>query len=484
MKKIIIIFFVIFVSELFSQTWELMYKDSFLPIAPYTGKHEDLSSQCLAINKDNIAICRYLYKNLIITYNQTTKEWKFISSKDIVDGIKGNHNFTEHDFNYARIVCYDKSDRLWAFIDGLDKETDIRYIISISQDSTQIHSLVYNTEQNKFYNIRGVWDLKVDTKGDVWAIIEHFCPLNDTTAFYYFSLCKYKDSCFVTVNNLKYTDYGYGVKKNIACDNLGRVWHSNIDTLYLIENEKVIKKITTYDFPEGYSNISEVVVNSKNVAYFLNYSLMLYKLNGEERSSFDYIWEIEKYLNHNEIKTNYYMCIDSSDNIWILGPTYNLYKLDSADNWTVYRVPNQDTTKLNPYRINIEADRDGKIWIVDNTYGINIFNPNGVVSVENPQTNKIRGIADVWIRKLYPNPAVQNVTLEFFLENSVRNECKISMYNTLGEKVKDIIDNIDYDSYTMSAKVNFSVSDLPRGAYILTISAGNSNMSRLMIVGI
>jgi hypothetical protein len=92
-----------------------MYKDSFLPIAPYTGKHEDLSSKCLAINKDNIAICRDMYKNLIITYNQTTKEWKSISAKNLVDGIKANHSFTEHDFNYSRIVCYDKSDRLWAY---------------------------------------------------------------------------------------------------------------------------------------------------------------------------------------------------------------------------------------------------------------------------------------------------------------------------------------------------------------------------------
>ncbi|MDD4756773.1 MAG: T9SS type A sorting domain-containing protein [Prolixibacteraceae bacterium] len=483
MKKLIILFVIIFASELSSQTWELMYKDSFLPIAPYTGKHEDLSSKCLAINKDNIAICRDMYKNLIITYNQTTKEWKSISAKNLVDGIKANHSFTEHDFNYSRIVCYDKSDRLWAYAYGLDMQTDIRYIISISQDSTQIHSQVYNTEHNKFYNIRGVYDLKVDPKGDLWAIINHFCPLNDTTAFYYYSLCKYKDSCFVTVNNLTYSDNGYEVKKNIAFDNLGRVWHSNIDTLYLIENEKVIKKISTYEFPKGCNKISEVVVNSKNVVYLLNYGITLYKLDGEERSSFDYIWEIEKYINYNSNKTNYYMCIDSSDNVWILGPTHNLYKLDSADNWTVYRVPNQDTTKLNPYRINIEADQEGKIWIVDNTYGINIFNPNGVVSVENQQTNEIRGIADVWIRKLYPNPAIQNVTLEFFLENAVRNECKICMYNTIGEKVKDITENLDYDSYYMQATVNFSVSDLPRGAYILTISAGNSNMSRLMLVG-
>jgi hypothetical protein len=52
----------------------------------------------------------------------------------------------------------------------LDMQTDIRYIISISQDSTQIHSQVYNTEQNKFYNIRGVYDLKVDTQKGIYGL--------------------------------------------------------------------------------------------------------------------------------------------------------------------------------------------------------------------------------------------------------------------------------------------------------------------------
>jgi hypothetical protein len=57
------------------------------------------------------------------------------------------------------------------------------------------------------------------------------------------------------------------------------------------------------------------------------------------------------------------------------------------------------------------------------------------------------------------------------------------MYNTLGMLVKDIHYNLEYVSYNMSASLDFSVSDLPRGAYILTISAGKSNMSRLLLVG-
>jgi hypothetical protein len=44
------------------------------------------------------------------------------------------------------------------------------------------------------------------------------------------------------ITNLTTTDYGFSIKKNIAFDNLNRVWFYNYDTLYVIENEEVIKK--------------------------------------------------------------------------------------------------------------------------------------------------------------------------------------------------------------------------------------------------
>jgi hypothetical protein len=46
------------------------------------------------------------------------------------------------------------------------------------------------------------------------------------------------------------------------------------------------------------------------------------------------MWETEKYINHRKEKTDYYMRIDSSDNVWISGPTYNLYKIDTTDRFT------------------------------------------------------------------------------------------------------------------------------------------------------
>jgi streptogramin lyase len=64
----------------------------------------------------------------------------------------------------------------------------------------------------------------------------------------------------------------------LTFDNLGRVWHSNKDTLFCVENEQVVKRVSTFDFPDGYSSISEIVVNSKGVVYILNYNLVCLNL--------------------------------------------------------------------------------------------------------------------------------------------------------------------------------------------------------------
>lgn len=483
MNKLIILFLITFSTELFSQSWQFMYKDDFLPIAPFTGEHERLSSNNITINNNNIIVSRGGYDNLIIIYNQKTKEWKNISIADICSKFKEGQHFREDDFTDIKLINYDENGNIWAFIFSMSPSTGKRGVISIINDTARIYKKVYNTELKNFFNIGSIYDLKVDKKGDVWAIIDHYCYINDTLHPTYYSLCKFKDSCFVTINNPTSTDFGMSVKKNIAFDNLGRVWHSNADTLYLIENEKVINKISTNDFPDGYSYISRVVVNSKNVVYFLNYSLMLYKYDGNEYSSYNNIWEVEKYINHNETKTNYYMCIDSLDNVWISGPTHNLFKIDSLDNFTRFEIPAQDLENFYNFKQDIEADKYGKIWMTQRLYGILIFNPDTLTSVEDFSIES-RGLPDVWLRKLYPNPSNSNVTVEFFLERSVQNECKVIIYNTLGMEVKEITEQIEYNNCNMSASLNFSVSDLPSGAYILTISAGNSNMARLMLVGL
>jgi hypothetical protein len=71
--KIIFILFLFLTNTLFTQTWNLIYNENFLPIAPYTGGHERLEANSIAAYNDLITISRSVYKDLLITYNQIIK---------------------------------------------------------------------------------------------------------------------------------------------------------------------------------------------------------------------------------------------------------------------------------------------------------------------------------------------------------------------------------------------------------------------------
>jgi hypothetical protein len=94
---------------------------------------------------------------------------------------------------------------------------------------------------------------------------------------------------------------------------------------------------------------------------------------------------------------NYFMCIDSSDNIWVTGQTRNLYKLDSSGNWTQYIVPYQDFENFDYFKKNIECDNEGKLWIISDgfasqSWGIYIFNPDTTTNVLDELTNELFGM--------------------------------------------------------------------------------------------
>ncbi|HPO61610.1 MAG TPA: T9SS type A sorting domain-containing protein [Candidatus Kapabacteria bacterium] len=466
MKKYILFFFIFITSKLFTQSWDFMYKDDFLPIAPFSGKHENLYANCLTIYKDNIAISRS-YNDLIIIYNQTNKKWTFISKEDIVNMIAGEHNYTTDDFNDIFFINYDNNGRLWA-------TTNEGRIISIYQDSVKIYTSVFNTIDNNFHDIESCFDLKVDRNGDLWAIVRHSSVKLSKV---YYSLCKLKNDVFVTINNLTNPDHTNGVFKKIAFDHQGNVWHVNLDTLYVIENEKVKYKLSIWDLPNGYTKFSKIVINSKNVVYALSDDLVLYKIDGDKYSSDDYMRNIERYEKIGQNLLLYDMCVDSSDNIWVSGYSPNLYKLDSSGNWAKYIFPKPDIENFDYFKKNMEADKNGKIWIISDkqgalSWGIYIFNPNGTNRVEEQQEN----IFSNSILNIYPNPATNEVNLSFSFEDFQTEQIKISLFNTLGMKIKEL-------SYQCTdGRIKFSVEELQCGVYIVNVSNGSKSFKNKLVI--
>lgn len=216
--------------------------------------------------------------------------------------------------------------------------------------------------------------------------------------------------------------------------------------------------------------------------------MLLFKYDGDSLTTDRRILDIERYIT--DIGYMYWMRIDSLDNIWVTGySSCNLYKIDKDGILTTYEVPNFDTTNVEwCYKSLMEIDKDGKVWIPAQTggiesYGFYIFDPDGIVSVEEQVNSNTPGMPDINIHKIYPNPALQQVTLEFFMYYDVVEQLQVSIYNIMGMKIKNVTDQIDYDSRNMRATLKFSVAELTRGAYIVTVKAGKDSKYCLLMVG-
>jgi len=136
----------------------------------------------------------------------------------------------------------------------------------------------------------------------------------------------------------------------------------------------------------------------------------------------------------------------------------------------------------------MEIDKDGKIWIPAQSgglesYGFYIFDPDGIVSVDEKVNSNTPGMPDVKVYTIYPNPADNMVTLEFFIYYDVVDQLEVGIYNIMGMKIKDVTEQIDYDRNRMRANMKFSIADLPRGSYIVSVKAGKTSSYKLLLVG-
>jgi len=475
MKKIIILFLILFSSELISQTWELMYKEDYLYHDSTANEHTNFCTG-LVIRNDSIIILRENgSSSLFLIFNYSNKNWSFVTKDDIWKRFKNDSLYNMYKDNSLRNVIYDLNGNMWC-----------KSILKIMQDTIMIYDKIYNRNQDKYYEISDASNLINDKNNNIWAIISN---RDSETKKNCKNICILIDGVFESVYCIE-QKYIKEAGMDLAVDNLNRVWCSIIDSVYLIENEVITKKLYSFDFPNGFGYFNRMVIDSKNRVYLLNHTCTMYVIDGDSLYSYDYIWEREKIDFAGGNLSNYKMCIDSSDNVWVTGiSTCNLYKFDSEKNWFRYDVP-QFTTMPDEwcYKLAIEADKNGKLWIpASNGYGygfgIYVFNPNPT-SVEKEQpTIQANGLPDVWIRKLYPNPADNLVTLEFFLNKKEIGSFEMTLYNVLGMKIKDIKEEVDYNSSNMSSKVTFSVAGLPRGGYIVAMKAGSTKQCRLLLVG-
>lgn len=144
------------------------------------------------------------------------------------------------------------------------------------------------------------------------------------------------------------------------------------------------------------------------------------------------------------------IAIDSQGNKWIGTDNDGLAKFDST-NWTVYKALNSGLTS--DVILSITIDDYGNKWI--GTYGICVFNENGVVSVK--ENHQIRNNITI-----YPNPARDHLNIEPLRKNEISSIDIFSIQGKLIESKK-----------TNNTQQSIDISDLSGGGYILKIHTEN-----------
>ncbi len=480
--KQLILFFLIFLSyNLFSETWELMYKEDFI-------NNELLNCNQIIQKGDSTIIVRFRSDNLIIIYEHSKKEWSYITKSEFWKCLRNDSLYNVYKKSDIYNLFYDSNGNYWFNIpDTLLKITNL---FKVTPDSTYIFNKVYVSEINDYVDImqrpnRTIRNIKEDKNGDIWLCL--ISRIYQIDSLEYMMLCKFTNSRFesIFISNIFYQ---FKSKCNFVFDNQNRVWFVNGDTCYIIKDDFVEKKLSTWDSEEGYGYFSEMVFDSKNNFYATNNSLLLFKYDGDTLTTDRRILDIERYIT--SIGPMYWMRIDSLDNIWITGyNSCNLYKIDTGGVLTTYEVPKFDTTEVEwCYKSLMEIDKDGKIWIPAQSgglesYGFYIFDPDGIVSVDEKVNSNTPGMPDVKVYTIYPNPADNMVTLEFFIYYDVVDQLEVGIYNIMGMKIKDVTEQIDYDRNRMRANMKFSIADLPRGSYIVSVKAGKTSSYKLLLVG-
>lgn len=493
--KIFILFFFIFTSsELFSQSWELLYKEDILQYDYKNESYGSLNILDLTIKGDSTIYIRFQSDTLLMIYNQITKEWHHTLKKDFWKCLKNDSLYNIYKESVIENLFYDSKGNMWFQVPHqFQKVTDA---FKVTKDSAFIFNKIFVKEYNDYSYIYPVanhptiYTIKEDKNGDIWMFLHTRIKIKDSVYIKEHQiLSKYVNDRFesVFISTNKYT---FISKCNFDFDNLNRVWVVNGDTCYIVKDGKVEKKFSTWDAEGGYGYFSEFAIDSKNNFYATNNSLILFKYDGEKLTTDQYVFDIERYTSKGAELYLYWLRRDSSDNIWLTGYLSNyLYKLDSNRVWTKYDVPMFATAQDEwCYKVLLEIQKDGKLWSAGYngagySYGFYIFDPDGSTGLKEQINSNTQGMPDIHILNIYPNPADQQTTLDLFVNYDIVNQMQVCIYDILGTKIKDVECKIDYDSRNMRTKLSFAVGELPKGTYVVTVKAGKSFDHKLLMVG-
>lgn len=171
-------------------------------------------------------------------------------------------------------------------------------------------------------------------------------------------------------------------------------------------------------------------------------------------------WEVFNSSN-SDLPMDNILTVHIQDNIkWLGGISTGLVRFDDL-NWQVYNEDNSNILDNTIY--SISSDFDNNIWMVCSSYGISIFNKNGIVESIPDDHPEVRP-EDFHLGNNYPNPFNGKTLIPINLPHS--GMVTISLYNVLGQRIQDLfVGKITGGKQTISIKIE----DHSSGVYFYSV---------------
>ncbi|MGC9078850.1 MAG: hypothetical protein ACP5I9_08875 [Candidatus Kapaibacteriota bacterium] len=347
---------------------------------------------------------------------------------------------------------------------------------------------------------RTMYPIIIDNFGNSWI------KVNFDTAIYgkensrtlvrsYYSYVAYLDyakgSKQFNVLPFKLPDRGW--RSQAICDNQNRIWTTDSTNIYCFDTSGLFLALNANEMflDNQFSAFVNLSYDSqRNILYFLDYkwNLLIYDGTSWKKERMPILPDDSSSMTTRIIYLP--ACVDSLGNFWATQSGFRyLYKRTPDGKWYTYEI--EKTFKVYV----MQADESGRIFMAGFRYDeipdyyLGIFYPNKAKPVPLPvEDTKIELLIykDIYISKIYPNPAVLKATIEFYIKPEHINDFKIGLYNMLGEKVMNMEDyriGILYDAGINYAKVDLNIpNNLSPGVYYLCLEAGgNRQLSPLVI---
>ncbi len=386
-------------------------------------------------------------------------KWIYYRYEDILTMFEDTNFIKQNKDLWPFVWCFDTKGNIWGVMGTLGTAV---FKFDGSKISTYNIYLSWDFQDTFYfgvdlYHTRAIIVDKYDTP---WIVVNKYGLKDD--------LYKFENGIFKRVLAYSYPGNAKAATLGLAVDSKNNLWHFFVDTINVFYTwGGHYRKIGVRGLFEDLIRLTNITISKFDIKYFL------------DNNSNIIIHDDKSWYKDTSYRSNF-LCVDSSGNLWIksLANGY-LCKRTPTGEWTEYWLPNPpDSIGQLPGIGIIEADYQGRLWLVRGNYLV-IFDPNDVDAVE---AEIIEGLPDVWVRKLYPNPATEFARLEFFLDTDVSEQFTAGLYNYFGYKVMDLKPYFSYEPKSASGVIQFPVRGIPPGLYFVTLSAGNSHYARKLII--